>query len=317
MVHDRQPGVAPIPIFTEANLNGRAEGGSGKGIITKSFAEVTSVCPVFCSDLKDSDNFPYDHFDLRDKVMIFDDVPKNYRFQKIFNMPTEGVNINKKQLRRMNLTGILAPKICITSNYPIESDGGNSFERRQFRIELYNYFNSDRKPDEKYGRNLLTNAWDKREWGRFYGFYCYAVSIFFEGGNKMIRYDDSNAVYKQVLASFDNAEGVFDFILDSTKTALLSQLNADIIRQNYDINNWELFISSDFKKELRDGVQELIGDRAKRWKKQDIWTKIENYWARICHLNLKDNIRRNNLRGELLTGDNKSFGITPDDLPPF
>jgi hypothetical protein len=79
------------------------------------------------------------------QVLAFDDVRKNFNFESLFSIITEGLTIEYKGRDAIKLPVKDSPKVLISTNYTIKADGG-SFKRRMFEVELSSYFGTHHTP---------------------------------------------------------------------------------------------------------------------------------------------------------------------------
>ena len=79
-------------------------------------------------------SFPYQTVSTDCQVLVFDDVKKNFSFESLFCVITEGITEYKGQ-DAIKIPVEHSPKILITTNYTIGGIGG-SFERRKMEVEI-------------------------------------------------------------------------------------------------------------------------------------------------------------------------------------
>ena len=109
--------------------------------------------------------FPYQTVSTDTQILVFDDVKKNFSFESLFSLITEGITLEYKGQDAIKLPVQQSPKILITTNYTVGGVGG-SFERRKFEIELAGHFNSSHTPLDEFG-HLLFDDWHTDEWNKF------------------------------------------------------------------------------------------------------------------------------------------------------
>ena len=91
-------------------------------------------------------NLAYQTLNADTQILVFDDVEKNFNFESLFSIITEGITIEKKNKDAIKIPVQRSPKIVITTNYTIGGVGG-SFDRRKFEVEFSSYFNAIYTPE--------------------------------------------------------------------------------------------------------------------------------------------------------------------------
>lgn len=152
-------------IFNDEMLSENPNGRSGKGLIWNALKQLKKVQSLDGKTFTFNKSFPYQNVSTDCQILVFDDVEKNFNFESLFSVITEGINIEYKGKDAIRLSVEESPKIIITTNYTIKGDGG-SHEARKFEIEMSTFFNADYTPEMFFG-NKLFNDWDIQEWARF------------------------------------------------------------------------------------------------------------------------------------------------------
>jgi hypothetical protein len=125
-------------------------------------------------------SFPYQTVSTDTQVLVFDDVKKNFNFESLFSLITEGITLEYKGQDAIKLPVNKSPKILITTNYTIGGVGG-SFERRKFEVEMSDYFSFKHTPLDEFG-HMLFDEWDKEEWARFDNYMINCCQYYLENG---------------------------------------------------------------------------------------------------------------------------------------
>lgn len=153
-------------IFNDQEIDDNPNGGSGKSLMLTALNNFRRLVKIDgkAFDPKKSD-FVYQRVNLDTQILSFDDVKKNFQFENLFSLITEGITVNRKNKDEIFIPFERSPKIVITTNYVINGVG-SSHERRRHEIEFYQYFNERRSPLSEYGR-LLFDSWNKEDWSNF------------------------------------------------------------------------------------------------------------------------------------------------------
>lgn len=125
-------------------------------------------------------SFPYQTVSTDTQILVFDDVKKNFNFESLFSLITEGITLEYKGQDAIQIPVENSPKILITTNYTVGGIGG-SFERRKFEVEMSDYFSSKHTPLDEFG-HMLFSDWDSKEWLRFDNFMINCSQFYLQNG---------------------------------------------------------------------------------------------------------------------------------------
>jgi hypothetical protein len=155
-------------IFNDEVISENPNGGSGKGLFCNAIGHIKKVATIDGKQFEFNKSFPYQTVGADSQVLIFDDVKKNFQFENLFSLITEGIILEKKNKDAIKLPVSESPKVVITTNYTIGGVGG-SFDRRKFEVELSSYFGSHHTPLDEFG-HMLFEEWSECEWLKFDNF---------------------------------------------------------------------------------------------------------------------------------------------------
>jgi hypothetical protein len=173
-------------IFNDQEIDDNPNGGSGKSLVLNALNYIRKCVKIDgkAFDPKKSD-FVYQRVNLDTQILAFDDVKKNFNFEQLFSLITEGITVNRKNKDEIFIPFERSPKIIITTNYVINGVG-SSHERRRHEIEFFQYFNQKKSPLNEYGR-LLFDQWDSKDWNKFDNYMISNLQKFLKNGlNKTI-----------------------------------------------------------------------------------------------------------------------------------
>ena len=157
-------------ILNDEAISDDPNGRSGKGLFWNGLKHIKKVQSLNGKSFDFNAQFPYQSVKTDCQILVWDDVKKNFDFEKLFSVITEGIEITYKGENTIKLPIEESPKILITTNYTIKGKGG-SHEARRFEVELSNYFNDKYTPIQEFGHKLF-DSWDEAEWARFD---CYMI----------------------------------------------------------------------------------------------------------------------------------------------
>jgi hypothetical protein len=167
-------------ILNDETISENPNGGSGKGIFWNALSKVKRVSDINGKGFSFEKTFPYQTVSADTQVLVFDDVNKNFKFENLFSVITEGITLEKKNKDAIKVPVSKSPKIIITTNYTIGGIGG-SFERRKWELEFSSYFSERYTPLNEFGR-MLFDEWDDSEWILFYNYMINCLQFYLKNG---------------------------------------------------------------------------------------------------------------------------------------
>ena len=182
-------------IFNDEMISNSANGGSGKGLFHKAIGHVKKISTIDGKSFVPDKSFVFQTVNPDSQVLLFDDVHKNFNFERLFSIITEQLVIEKKGLHPTVLPFEESPKITITTNYTIQGEGG-SFRRRVFELELSTYFNDKYTPYDEFGKYLFDD-WNKKEWEDFDNYMLRSLQFFLQKG--LVDYNKINLSERKVI----------------------------------------------------------------------------------------------------------------------
>jgi hypothetical protein len=166
LMHSYKPAsYCPAVILNDEVISDNPEGGTGKGIFVKSVSHMKKMVIIDGKGFSFQKSFPYQRVQVDTQILVFDDVSKNFEFERLFSVITEGITLEKKNKDEIHIPFERSPKIVITTNYAIKG-AGNSFERRKWDLEFKQYYNKSFTPESEFG-HMLFSGWDEYEWNKF------------------------------------------------------------------------------------------------------------------------------------------------------
>lgn len=167
-------------IFNDSTVSENPNGGSGKGLFWNALKNMKKVDRIDGKTFEFTKSFPYQTVSTDTQVLVFDDVKKNFNFESLFSLITEGITLEYKGQDAITIPVEKSPKILITTNYTLGGIGG-SHERRKFEVEMSDYFSYKHTPLDEFGRMLFSD-WDNNEWLMFDNFMINCVQYYLQKG---------------------------------------------------------------------------------------------------------------------------------------
>jgi hypothetical protein len=272
-------------IFNDQEIDDNANGGSGKSLMLTALSYIRKIVKIDGKAFNSKGDFVYQRVNLDTQVLAFDDVKKNFDFEQLFSLISEGITVNRKNKDEIFIPFERSPKIIITTNYVI-AGAGSSHDRRRHELEFFQYFNAKKSPLELYGR-LLFDSWSVDDWSRFDNYMIRNLQMFLKYGLKQSI--SINADSKRFIQA--TSKDFFDFVNDGhIESNIRHYNNASIQLFQQETNGWKelesrrylkwiseyaKFKKLDLRKERDHGGRyfELIDDQSVT-NEGDIWDEI-------------------------------------------
>ena len=155
----------PAVILNDEVISDNPEGGTGKGLFMNALSQMKKLVVIDGKAFAFERSFPYQLVSADTQLLCFDDVKKNFDFERLFSVVTEGLTLEKKNKDAIKIPFERSPKIGITTNYAIKG-AGNSFARRKWELELHQYYNKSRTPLMEFKKHFFAD-WDEDDWAAF------------------------------------------------------------------------------------------------------------------------------------------------------
>lgn len=230
-------------IINDQEIDDNPNGGSGKSLMISALSNFKKVVKIDGKsfDSKKGD-FVYQRVTLDTQILAFDDVKKNFDFEQLFSIITEGIAINRKNKDEVFIPFERSPKIIITTNYVINGSG-TSHDRRRHEIEFFQYFNGKRNPLTEYGR-LLFDSWESSDWIKFDNYMISNLQKFLKNG--LVESVSINADIKRLIQSTN--KDFYDWVIDGNLPENVRVYNTEIMAKftneykNYNLMNSKTFL---------------------------------------------------------------------------
>jgi hypothetical protein len=182
-------------IFNDEMISESPNGRSGKGLFWNALKQVRKVQSLDGKTFDFNKSFPYQNVSTDCQILVFDDVKKNFNFESLFSVITEGITIEYKGKDSIKLEVTDSPKIIITTNYTIQGDSA-SHTARKYEVEMSTHFNETYTPVDEFGHELF-NDWNDQEWARFDNYIMECVKIYLNQG--LIDMPTTNLAYRKII----------------------------------------------------------------------------------------------------------------------
>ena len=200
----KNPANSKAVILCDEYHSEQPYGGTGKGLLVKGISKLSNTASIHGKGFSFNNGFKYQRVNNKTKLMHFEDVQKNFDFENLFNVITDGIATEKKYENESYIKFEDSPKVIISTNYVVNGTS-DSFTRRKTEFELHPYFNAKHTPENEFGR-LMFSGWSQTHWNQFYGFMLGCIQEFISVG--IIEPPRINIAERQLIhdTSFDFAE---------------------------------------------------------------------------------------------------------------
>ena len=195
-------------ILNDEMISENPNGGTGKGLFIKGIACMKRIATIDGKNFSTDKSFAYQTVQVDTQVLCLDDIKKNFNFESLFSIITEGITLEKKNKDAIKLPIEKSPKLLISTNYAVKGEG-NSFERRKWELEFAQYYNASLTPLDEFGR-MLFDDWDAEEWHKFDNYMISCLQLYLTNG--LIEAEFNNLETRKFIAgsSFDFHEWMTD-----------------------------------------------------------------------------------------------------------
>lgn len=227
-------------ILNDELISDNPNGGTGKGLFISAIGYMKRVVKIDGKNFASDKSFAYQTVQVDTQVLCLDDIKKNFSFESLFSIITEGITLEKKNKDAIKLPIEKSPKVLISTNYALKGLG-NSNERRKWDIEFSQYYNSTRTPEIESGR-MLFDEWDELDWHIFDNYMISCLQLYLTEGR--IDCSFKNLRIKKFIGN--SSQEFFDWITDTDVT------NFELDEREFKKDKYEQFIKEypDYQKYL-------------------------------------------------------------------
>ena len=159
-----------------------------------------------------SDTFAFANVTPATEICFFDDADEKFDTNRLFSRTTGDFYVRRMRQNPFSIKASDAPKIVITSNYPL-GENDNSTRRRQFVIEVGSFYKDAAEiygetPADIHGGKMIAEeggGWNDVDWSEFHRFVFECLALYLQKG--LPTRDDTSDNFKrsQLVASFINS----------------------------------------------------------------------------------------------------------------
>lgn len=170
-------------------------GRTGKSMLGKAISYMRESVRIDGKNYEFDSKFTFQDVSPTTEILEFNDVTKNFDFEKLFSVITDDMQVKYKYKLPFPLPFEKSPKILVSTNYTILGHG-DSYRDRLFEIEFSDHYNAYWKPIDEFG-HLFFDEWNDEEWNRFDNFMVECLQLYLDEG--LISYKTVNVEQKKLL----------------------------------------------------------------------------------------------------------------------
>lgn len=172
LYRNSQPEVTKAVVLTDGHGGANSKDGrSGKSLTAKSLNWIRNQAEINGKDWSPDKNFAWSKIEVETNMVLINDISKKFDFERLYNVISDGFDVEKKGKDVFRVEGERKPKMILTSNLPLNIDENNGSDMaRVFEIEFSNYFNRTHTPTKEFRGRFGLKDWTKAEAHLFFLF---------------------------------------------------------------------------------------------------------------------------------------------------
>lgn len=168
-------------VFYEEQISDKPVGGTGKTLIFQALGHLRELVTIDAKSYDNNNQFALQRVQPSTNIVMWDDLPRNFKYEILFSKMSTGLPINKKNKAEIYLPFKKSPKFCFPSNYIIKGES-SSFKRRKFEIEIHPYYSDEHQPIDDFNREFWGEEWGESDWMMFDNLMLNCCKLFIENG---------------------------------------------------------------------------------------------------------------------------------------
>jgi|GEM_PF-4513223 len=177
----KDPGRPYAYVLAEDTATSREGGGAGKDLFIKCLIPLRSVCLFPAKLWKATDSFAFQRYKLGDDILYLSDLNRNFDFELIYNVVSEGLPIEKKNKDAFMVPYELSPKVVASTNYDVDETNAHA-ARRLRKLLFAKYYNQVVRPEDELGGMFWGPEWTRRDWMLFYLLLFVCIQTYLDNG---------------------------------------------------------------------------------------------------------------------------------------
>ena len=199
-----------------------SNGGTGKSLLVKCLGSVMNLVEISGRTItsKAQNGNMWSRVNRANELVLIDDCSKQFPTELLLTNTTGDFHIKGKYAKDYAIPAKHAPKIVLTSNFPLKGKG-NTFDRRQFICEVSNFYliqaqEFDENPNTLHGHKDFcqdgVGGWNENDWSEFYKYVFECVSKYLAKGG-LPKSNESDYYLRAKLVEMVGNSELFDYLL--------------------------------------------------------------------------------------------------------
>lgn len=212
----KSPAYCPAIVLNDEIISDNPEGRTGKGMFFKAVGKFIKTLKIDGKIFNFDKGFLYQRVTADTKLIFFDDVKKNFDFERLFSVITEGIGVEKKGKDETYTEFADSPKIGVSTNYALRGQG-SSHDARKLELEISQHYNKQHTPFKEFGR-MMFDEWPLDEWKQFDNYMIQCCQSYLKTG--LVEQELVNLPEKRLMAELSSefSEFIEDNLLNPGET---------------------------------------------------------------------------------------------------
>jgi len=175
-LHSFYDGKLQAILFTDSKISDSPDGRTGKTLLCQALGKIKNYCEINGKDFDFTNKHKYQQANLDTQVIHLNDVKKNFDIEQLFNDITEGVVVDKKNLKPFRIK----TKLLISTNKTVRIEGASAKDR-VVEFEFANHYNDKFSPQDEFGHWFFRD-WNAEQWNCFDNFMMSCICLYLKKG---------------------------------------------------------------------------------------------------------------------------------------
>lgn len=224
-------------LLTDGKISddGDANGRTGKGLTALLVGGTMSNNPkdetiksfvqINAKDFDVRNKHKYSAADVDTKLIVLNDLKKNFNLDDLYNDITEGIIVDRKGKDPFRIMA----KLILISNKPVRM-AGDSSKDRVVEFEFSEHYSAKFSPEEDFGHYMFRD-WNDEDYCRYLDFMAECAHIFFKNSSKLIQPESINLNSRKLLDA--TSREFIDFVEQDWNPIPGEKYNKTIIYQKF------------------------------------------------------------------------------------
>tara|TARA_B100000424_G_scaffold32562_1_gene22210 strand:+ start:103 stop:1911 length:1809 start_codon:yes stop_codon:yes gene_type:complete len=205
----------------------KSMGGNGKSVLFESLKSVMNIADVDGREFVKgkSDKYAFANVDASTELCFIDDANEKFDWSRLYGRTTGAFEVRKMATNPIHIPNEDAPKICISSNFPVPDDDPSTL-RRSYQMEISSFYSNQlfemglTPKDIHGGKFIAGDDWDDQDWSAFYHYIWECISFYLDNGLPKKLKSSPNQIRSRLLVkmgTIDDREELLDFYIEKLK----------------------------------------------------------------------------------------------------